>query len=120
MKNISFALTKAQFRAQMKDVTRRLGWGNLTAGETLCACEKCQGIKPGESLVRMGLIDVVKVRHERLDLMITDPNYGAAEVIREGFPDLSPTQFVEMFCKHMKCLPSQIVTRIEFEISAIY
>ena len=120
MKNISFSLTKNQFRDRTKDVTRRLGWGDLEDGTSLSVCEKCQGIKPGEKLVRMGVIDIVDVRHERLDRMISDPKYGKAEAAREGFPDLTGAEFVAMFCKHMKCLSSQVVTRIEFEISVIY
>jgi len=114
MRNISFSLTKSQFLDKSKDVTRRLGWGNLDAGQSLMGCEKCQGIKPGEKIVKLGVIDIASVRHERLDRMIDDPVYGKAEAIREGFSDLTGAQFVAMFCKHMKCPPSQVVTRIEF------
>jgi len=56
MRNISASLTKEQIRksvelvragkAPVKDVTRRLGWLNLKAGDRLQVCEKCQGLKP--------------------------------------------------------------------------
>lgn len=47
--------------------------------------------------------------------MIDDPEYGAKEVVREGFPYLTPTEFVDMFCKANKCKPETIVHRMEFE-----
>lgn len=114
MRNISFSLTTPQFLDLSKDVTRRLGWLNLKPGDALMACEKCQGIKPGEKLVRLGKIVVMSVRREPLQRMSADAAYGRSEAIREGFPEMSGGQFVEMFCKHMKCLPSEVVTRIEF------
>ncbi len=47
--------------------------------------------------------------------MIDDLEYGAKEVVKEGFPNLSPTEFVDMFCKANKCQPETIVRRMEFE-----
>lgn len=114
MKNISFSLTTPQFLDKSKDVTRRLGWGDLKPGDRLMACEKCQGIKRGEKIVKLGEIVVVSVRHETLHRMITDKDYGKEEARREGFPHLTGAEFVAMFCKAMNCLRSQIVTRIEF------
>lgn len=108
-RNISFALTTKQVRERTKDVTRRLKWLKLKAGEILYACEKCQGIKPGEQIVRLGQIRVISVRRELLS-DCTD-----AEAVREGFPELTGEQFVAMFCAHMKCDPSTVVTRIEYE-----
>ena len=46
--------------------------------------------------------------------MSADAAYGRDEAIREGFPDMTGGQFVEMFCKHMAATPQTIVTRIEF------
>lgn len=114
MRNISFSLTTPQFKDRSKDVTRRLGWENLKPGQDLMGCEKCQGLKPGEPLVRLGKIVVMSARRERLDMMISDPKYGREEVIREGFPDLAPAEFVAMFCKHNKCEPGELITRIAF------
>lgn len=93
---------------------------NINTGDALMACEKCQGLKPGDSLVRLGEIIVVSVRREPLNRMTADAAYGRAEAIREGFPEMSGGQFVDMFCKHMKCLPAQIVTRIEFRHANAY
>jgi hypothetical protein len=52
---------------------------------------------------------------EYLDVMTQLPDYGRKECIKEGFPDLTETEFVEMFCKHMRVTPHTKVNRIEFE-----
>lgn len=115
MKNISFALTTPQFRRRAKDITRRIGWKDLKPGDKLMGCEKCMGRKPGEPLVRLGAIEVLTVRFERLDRMIALPSYGLRECTREGFPGMTPLQFVEMFCaSHKGCTLATVVTRIGF------
>ena len=113
MRNISFALTTAQFKDGSKDVTRRLGWKFLKPGDRLMACEKCQGIQKG-GLVRLGEIEVLHVSIQPLNRMTDHAKWGAEEAGREGFPQLSGAGFVEMFCNHMKCDPSEEITRIEF------
>jgi len=130
MRNISASLTKDQIRKSvelvragnppLKDVTRRLGWKNVKVGERLQVCEKCQGLKPGEKLVRICVIEVVSKRRERLDLMQTDLDYGFKECQREGFGEHEayqwPSQFVAMFCDtHKGCTPETEITRIEFK-----
>jgi hypothetical protein len=115
MRNISFMLTTRQVREKTKDVTRRLNWRNVKVGERLQGCEKCQGRKPGEPLVRLCVVEVVSVRREPLRNMSDDPAYGNDEVEREGFPEMTPEQFVEMFCaSHDGCTPDTEITRIEF------
>jgi hypothetical protein len=115
MRNISFNLTVAQFLDGTKDVTRRLGWRQLKAGDHLMACRKCQGLKPGEAIERLGEIEVVRVSLQLLGSMVTDPEYGQKEAAREGFPNMSGKQFCEMFQSHMKkATPGTIITRIEF------
>lgn len=119
--NISFSLTTAQVRAStpenpLKDVTRRMGWKKLKAGQRLWACVKCMGLKKGEKPERIREIEVVSVRREKLRAMQDNLNYGFAECKREGFPELSPRGFVEFFCKsHAKCTPQTVVSRIEFK-----
>jgi hypothetical protein len=129
---MSFALTTAQVQARTKTVTRRLGWTHATVGESAQPIEKGQGLKKGETVARIGgPIAFVDVRRERLDRMTTDLDYGRAECLREGFPDLTPAAFVAMFCASHRwpalyadgvlvepsrpCLPDDEVTRIEFE-----
>lgn len=114
-RNISFSMTKDAFINRTKDVTRRDGWINLVANVVLNGCEKCQGLKRGEKVNKLALIKTVNVRREPLCRMTDDPEYGKAEVIREGFPELTPEQFVAKFCKgHAGVTPDTIITRIEY------
>ncbi len=109
MKNISFSLTTEQFRNRTKTVTRRTRWLCLKPGTRLMGVLKAMGLKPGEKIQRLGEIEVVSVRREALSLTTDD------DAKREGFPELTGQQFVEMFCKHQGGTPDQIVTRIEFK-----
>jgi len=110
MRNISFMLTTEQILNQTKSVTRRNGWKFLKFGESLRPVYKCQGLKKGEKVEHLGLdlILVRDIREERLDA-ITE-----ADCALEGFPDMTPADFVVMYCKANKCKPETIVTRIEF------
>lgn len=108
-RNMSFALTIEQFKKRTKTVTRRFGWHFLSPGDILMGCEKCMGFKKGEKIKRLGLIRVVSIRKEPLNEITTE------DCIKEGFPELTPEQFVEMLCNHSKCLPGDSVNRIEFE-----
>ena len=110
MRNISFSLTEAQFRNHTKFVTRRLGWENLHAGDRLMAVRKAMGLRRGEHPVALGEIVVVSARREPLSAILQEADGPA----KEGFPDMTGEQFVDFFCKHMKCDPLQEVTRIEF------
>jgi hypothetical protein len=115
VRNISFSLTSPQFLQGRKDVTRRLGWLYLKTGDILMACEKCMGRRPGEPLVRLGPLEVLSVRREPLSDLLKDPAYGREECRREGFPEMSPEEFVAFFCRtHPPCTRDTPVTRIEF------
>ena len=107
--NISFFYTTQQIRDHTKTVTRRLGWGNLKPGKVLDACEKCQGLKKGEKINRLAKIRVVSVREERLYKITQE------DVVREGFPDYTREDFINMFRENMKCEFNTFVNRIEFE-----
>jgi hypothetical protein len=116
-RNMSFALTTEQIRNRTKTVTRRVGWGFLNPGDIVNACVKCMGLKPGEKVQRLAQIRVVRTRIEPLSRMIQQPEYGAVEATKEGFPDWTGEQFVEMFMEHMtaKFSTNTLVNRIEFE-----
>lgn len=114
MRLISFSLTTRQVRDGSKTVTRRLGWADLKPGNRLQACVKCMGIPKGGHVEKIRVIECVSNRAEPLCQMTKVPQYGEAEVKREGFPHLTPAQFVEMFCREMKVKPWQSVNRIEF------
>lgn len=119
-RNISFSLTTPQFLDGTKDVTRRLGWERVRAGDVLRAVEKCMGLKKGEKIKPLGLIHVTSVGREPLRRILDDLEYGFSETLREGFPlghTLHwPSEFVDWFCKgHTGCFPEREITRIEFE-----
>ncbi len=107
-RRMSFAMTKPQFLDGSKTVTRRMGWTSLRAGDELIAVEKCMGLKKGEQQVVMGRIQVTDCRRENLDTIDGD------ECIREGFPDMHCSEFVDMFCRANHCKAHDVVTRIEF------
>jgi hypothetical protein len=108
---MSFALTTEQVRARTKTVTRRLGWMFLKRGTLLQPVVKCQGLKKGECVEKIGgPIRVVDVTRERLI-----DGLSQKDVAREGFPTWSPSEFADMFCEHNGCAPDAVVTRIQFE-----
>lgn len=108
-RNMSFSLTAEQFKSRTKTVTRRAGWQFLKVGDVVQGCKKCMGLKPGEKLERLGLIKIVDVRREPLNSITID------DVVKEGFPNYMVSDFIRMFCLHMKGDPCQLVTRIEYE-----
>jgi hypothetical protein len=71
-------------------------------------CEKCQGLKKGERVKRLGIIEIVSTEIMPLYTITRD------DCVKEGFPSMSPLEFVEMYCKHNKCEPNSLVNRIEF------
>lgn len=112
MRNMSFMLTTDQIRNGAKTVTRRIGWWFLKPGDRLMACVKCQGLGKGGKIEKIREIEVVSVRRERLDSVTFN------DVGREGFPDMGPSAFVDMFRLHMNCDYKTIVNRIEFKYVA--
>jgi hypothetical protein len=117
MRNMSFSMTTDQVRAGTKDVTRRLGWSFLKPGDRLMAVEKCQGLKKGECIKRIREIEIVSNEPEPLENIIYNPfrNQHHMEVDREGFPGVSPIEFIKMFCAEMGTTRTSIVNRIEFK-----
>lgn len=123
---MSVAMTTDAVRARGKTVTRRKGWwldknGRrlLHPGDRLTLCEKVQGRKPGEPLVRLAEVEVVDVRRESLGLLYDwdqhDPVYAAREVAAEGFPGMGPALFVHTFFVEAQGMDYDAdVTRIEW------
>lgn len=106
--HMSFALTTAQIKARTKTVTRRFAWWNLKPGTRLWAVEKGMGLKRGEKVQKLSLIEVVSVRTEPLNTITQ------ADVIAEGFPDWTPEDFVAFLVKKRSVAPDATVNRIEF------
>ena len=109
MRNISFMLTEKQVMNGMKFITRRLGWKFLKVGDLLQGCRKCQGLRGGEKIKKLRVIRVLDVRFEKLNKI------DQADCIAEGFPEMSPDEFVEMFTREMKCTADRVITRIKYE-----
>lgn len=116
MRNISASLTTPQIIAKTKHVTRRNGWRNLKAGDLLCTVEKSQGLKKGETLKRLRVIRVISCVQEPLSILYANPAYGADECRLEGFPDMTSSDFIEMFIRTHKGVDLDTpLSRIEFE-----
>ena len=108
-KNMSFSMTIRQMYEGTKTVTRRLRWGYLKPGDIVCAVERNRGLKKGTRIKKIGLIEIQSVTKERLDQITPE------DCSREGFPDMTPEQFITMFMRSSGCPSSQIVNRISFK-----
>lgn len=114
MRNMSFMLTTEAMRARTKTVTRRLGWDYLRRGDRVRAVVKGMGLKKGQKVEAIGEIIISCHRREPLQRMIDEPEYGRHECALEGFPHLTPFEFVAMFCAHNIVTPAYAPNRIEF------
>lgn len=81
-------------RARTKTVTRRHveTWQTLKPGDRLTLVEKAQGLHKGERQVVLAEVEVTDVRVEKLIYVS-----NAGEVNREGFPNMAPVDFAEMW-----------------------
>lgn len=111
-RNMSFSMTTEAARTREKDVTRRLGWWSLRPGDVVQQVEKAMGLKRGEKVKKIHLIRIVSAKSEPLIAMHA---HDDRECAREGFPDLTPDGFIDMFCRHNRVVSDTIVNRIEFE-----
>lgn len=117
MRNMSFALTSVQVLDQSKDVTRRLNWLHLRAGEIIQPVRKAMGLRRGEKIDKLGPpVRVLAVDREPLRAIAVDRgDLGWTETRREGFQGMHPDAFVLFFCDtHKGCRPDTVITRIEF------
>lgn len=106
---MSFFLTQDQIRNKTKTVTRRLGWDFLKPGDIVNAVEKAQGLKKGEKIKVICRIRILSIMKQPLYWVID------TDVKAEGFPEMTPGEFIEMFCKYNKCKNTVRVNRIHFE-----
>ena len=114
---MSVAFTEQAVVERRKTVTRRKGWKFLKVGDHLTLCRKVMGRKPGEPLVRIAEVEVVSVYQERLsEICRYDVTHNREEeVAREGFPGMSPEEFVRRFFIEAQGMTADdVVTRIEF------
>ena len=109
-RNMSFMLTTEQVRKRSKTVTRRLGWNFLNPGDIVNAVEQCRGLKKGEKVKRICRIRIKSIRWGEPLYQITKD-----ECSKEGFPEMSPDEFIDMFIHYNKVWAMCPVNRIEFE-----
>jgi len=108
-RNMSFAMTTEQFIDRTKTVTRRFGWWFLMPEDIVCGVERAMGLKKGEKIRRLGLIQIISTRAEPLNAITQE------DCAREGFPNFTPAYFIEMLQDNYKCEPDKICNRIEFK-----
>ena len=108
-RNMSFMLTTKQIKNRTKTVTRRIGWDFLRPGDIVNAVEKGMGLKKGEKIKYLCQIRIKSIRKESL-FDITQ-----ADCVREGFPEMTPDEFVRFFCEHIGHVYIGKINRIEFE-----
>lgn len=107
---MSFSLTTEQVRRRQKTVTRRNGWTFARVGMIVQPVIKCQGIPKGGHVEKIG----GPIRFTAVDRVVLG-DISAQDVYREGFPDLTPREFVALYKRANGGLRDQIVTRIQFE-----
>lgn len=106
---MSVALTTDQVRRREKTVTRRVGWQMIKPGDLITLCPKVRGRRHDEPLERIVTVDIISTRREQLDTITP------ADVAKEGFPNMTPAQFIRFFCDtHHGVTPTTEVTRIEW------
>jgi hypothetical protein len=106
---MSFALTTEQARNRTKTVTRRNGWLFLRPGDVVQQVVKGMGLKKGEKVERIHLIEIISTWPEILNQIDHE------DCAKEGFPALTPGEFIAMYCRHNGGGDRQFVNRIEFK-----
>jgi hypothetical protein len=106
--------TKEQVRRREKTVTRRIGWWFLKPGDRVWLVEQAMGLKKGEHVVRLALVEVVRTSPEPLDYI---RSYTREEIAAEGFAGFSAEEFIEMFVRlnSPRVNRRTVVNRIEFK-----
>ena len=88
-------------------MTRRHGWWKLKPGDILIACEKHLGME-GKECIQICRIRIISTRTEQLC------DVSDADIIREGYDDLTKDQFISMCSTRWHIEPSANINRIEF------
>ena len=93
MRRMSCSLTVDQVLARTKTVTRRRfdTWLGLKPGDHLTLIEKGMGLAKGEKQVVLDVVEIVS------SFLVPLWPMTRAEVDAEGFPDLTPDEFVDFW-----------------------
>ena len=113
MRLISFAKTTEQFVEGLKTETRRDGWRRAHVGDMLQPVNRLPRVGAGKwwPLLWRG-----EYRHIQLDLVerVRLGDITKEQVQKEGFPEMSPVEFVRFYCAPRQPDPDRIVTRLSF------
>ena len=93
MRNMSFSKTTEQARDRSKTVTRRWGWWFLKPGDRVQQVEKAMGLKLGEKVRKIHVIEIISCRAESIFAITQD------ECALEGFPEMAPVDFRSLLLK---------------------
>jgi hypothetical protein len=107
---MAFSMTIDQLIMGMKDVTRRQST-KLKPGQIFIGVDKSMGFKAGQKPIRLAVLKCIRTHEETLEDIYRYPE----DCAREGFPDFSPGQFIDMLCSHYGAKPEMPVVRIEFQ-----
>lgn len=110
MRNMSFMLTTPQILNRTKTVTRRNGWRFLRPDDLVQGVNKSQGLKKGEHPVKLEVLRVLTTVFEPLCYIRNRPD----DCVLEGFPEMTPDEFIRFYCKHNKVNEWREVNRIHF------
>ena len=116
MRHMSFTRTPQQMRDGTKTVTRRHpdAWATLKPGDSVQPVLRTQGLKKGERHEFLcPPIEIVSNALEDVGAIT------AIEVIREGFPGMSVSEFVDLLRSAGSLSTDGIVRRIEFRHTAL-
>lgn len=102
---LSVAHTTGQVRSRAKTVTRRKGWLFLKPGEHLTLVDHLP--RTGKDYEVLATVEVVGVSREPLSAI------DVRDVRAEGF-GMTPSQFVDWYCRKFDVQPQTELTRIEW------
>ncbi len=108
MLQMSFYYTTTAVKQRTKIHTLRDGWKKLKPGRQFEACVKVRGIPSAEVEV-LATCELESTARRPLNSITQQ------EVIWEGFPDWTPTQFVQWFCQKMKLQPTYVLTFLKYK-----
>lgn len=111
MRNISFSLTTEQVRAGTKTSTLRRGWAFAKPGDRYMGCEKCQGIKKGQKIVKIRVIEVVSNTPWTGSMAACTPEL----VKSEGFAGMSGEAFWLFLRDDLRVYKGEVLNRLMFK-----
>lgn len=105
---LDFPYTKKYIKNRVQTVTHRVECPDIQPGDLFIACEKFEDNEPC-NILRHHQLRVVNKREEKLC------NISQEDIYKEGFPNVTIAEYLDLFKRRYKCKDEQVVTRIEFK-----